>query len=106
MLIAYILFSVAALAGSRLLRCVLTKRGEEKLRHGAVMFYNFIFAFMHMMVVAQDKYFYVYRRPAVMQEHAWLFWFAWVFVVLHFIGKYRNNNVNCFRWKRDMDLFK
>lgn len=106
MLVVYILFSIAGLAGSRLLRCLVKVRGEEHLRHGLVIFYNFIFAFMHMVVIAQDKYFYVYRWPELAKANPWLIWFAWLFMVLHFVSKYRNNDVNCFRWKKEMDLFK
>ncbi len=106
MLLIYVAFSILGLAGSRLLRCLVTKRGEEHLRHGLVIFYNFIFAFMHMTVIAQDKYFYVYKRPDVLVFHPWLAWFAWLLMVLHFWAKYSNNDVNCFRWKKDMDLFK
>ncbi|MCG8291782.1 hypothetical protein [Pseudomonas entomophila] len=106
MLVIYLAFSVVGLAGSRLLRCLVTLRGEEHLRHGLVIFYNFIFAFMHMAVIAQDKYFYVYVRPDLMGFHPWLVWFAWLFMVLHFWAKYRNNDVNCFRWKKDMDRLK
>lgn len=106
MLWFYVVFSFAALAGSRFLRCCVTKRGEEGTRHGAVIFYNFILAFMHCSVGALDKYFYVYQRPDLIERHPQIFWFACAFAVLHFVAQFRNNNVNCFRWKRDMDILR
>lgn len=71
-----------------------------------MIFYNVILAFMHCSVGALDKYFYVYQRPDIIERHPQVFWFACVFAVLHFVAQFRKNNVNCFRWKRDMDILR